>query len=499
MENTNILTDKNGREMRTGNIVKVENAYFKNDNGYYYIAHTPGDITWCGNDYSLKKICQNGKISQASHTVAFWPLSAFCNDRAKNQAAREHNKQYATIEIIDTIDNSEVIAEFEREANAHAETAKTYSYRYGENSEVTLKTQQIGEFYQNLADTMKAAKEVKTESPADLICEPELVASVVYDFGVSDIDEEPAPQKPETVKKYYDISEETARRGHDSVHMSEYKANSATNGYRAAVDEAYEIAERQKKKVSEFYHEKIDALVDKYARKYAEWTNNYNRNQASCPSWFVCGPANYPVKKFQRQQARENSLWQEYEQIQGILEKIKSVGTGPIDLTDPHAKEMLEDRLQKLQKELDESKELNAYWRKHKTFVGCPVIKPEHAEKRTEDFKQTLKDCPWISSPCPAYELTSLRDRIKRTQARLDELNMRQTTESKEDAHEGFKVVENNEIMRLQIIFDYKPDEETRNVLKSNGFKWAPSQSAWQRQLTPNAQYALKRVLEVIA
>ena len=45
-------------------------------------------------------------------------------------------------------------------------------------------------------------------------------------------------------------------------------------------------------------------------------------------------------------------------------------------------------------------------------------------------------------------------------------------------------------------MFDGKPEEAVRNVLKANGFRWAPSQEAWQRQLTTNGKYALKRVLE---
>ena len=57
-----------------------------------------------------------------------------------------------------------------------------------------------------------------------------------------------------------------------------------------------------------------------------------------------------------------------------------------------------------------------------------------------------------------------------------------------------FKVVENTEIMRLQIIFDGKPDPEVRTVLKKNGFKWAPSQGAWQRLLNTSARYALNCV-----
>lgn len=59
---------------------------------------------------------------------------------------------------------------------------------------------------------------------------------------------------------------------------------------------------------------------------------------------------------------------------------------------------------------------------------------------------------------------------------------------------EAAEVVRNKEVMRLQLIFDGKPEEETRNRLKSNGFRWAPSVGAWQRLLNNNAEYALKRI-----
>lgn len=36
---------------------------------------------------------------------------------------------------------------------------------------------------------------------------------------------------------------------------------------------------------------------------------------------------------------------------------------------------------------------------------------------------------------------------------------------------------------RLRLYFDEKPSEEQRSKLKCNGFKWAPSVGAWQRQL----------------
>ena len=59
--------------------------------------------------------------------------------------------------------------------------------------------------------------------------------------------------------------------------------------------------------------------------------------------------------------------------------------------------------------------------------------------------------------------------------------------------------MENTDEMRVQFIFDGKPDEETRSLLKYWGFRWAPSQGAWQRQLTSNGKYAAKEVIKKLA
>lgn len=47
-----------------------------------------------------------------------------------------------------------------------------------------------------------------------------------------------------------------------------------------------------------------------------------------------------------------------------------------------------------------------------------------------------------------------------------------------------------------KILLRGKPEEKIRTLLKSNGFKWAPSQRAWQRQITGNGKYALNKVIE---
>ncbi len=54
---------------------------------------------------------------------------------------------------------------------------------------------------------------------------------------------------------------------------------------------------------------------------------------------------------------------------------------------------------------------------------------------------------------------------------------------------EGIRIVENETLDRIQIIFPDKPSAEERAALKGRGFRWAPSANAWQRKLTNNARH----------
>jgi hypothetical protein len=330
-------------------------------------------------------------------------------------------------------------------------------------------------------DTNKL-EEIKSTYGADLyaVCLNEVTAAI-----------EAHEDKPRT--KYYEIDEKAARLSHEMMSMRDYPENRATREYQAAVDAAAEMVEVRKKTLSPFYHDKLDALLDRYARRLAEWTNAYNRNGASCPSVLVSGGSNFPVRKKEKQNARESALWQEYEEIKGLLDKIRSVGNGAVDLADPHAREMLQDQLQKLQAQLDTGKAMNAYYRKHNTMKGFPDLSDEDAAKMDTSISSAYS---FAQKPMPDYELTSIRGKIKRLQARLEELDKLQSNDVPEGwTFEGGEVVINAELNRLQIIFDYRPDDDTRTALKSNGFRWAPSQGAWQRQLTDNAIYAAKKLL----
>ena len=74
------MLDKNGMEIKTGMVVEIKDAFFKNDNGFYFVEHSAGDPDWCGSDHSLRKISKRGKISQAKHNLCFWPIGIFISD-----------------------------------------------------------------------------------------------------------------------------------------------------------------------------------------------------------------------------------------------------------------------------------------------------------------------------------------------------------------------------------------------------------------------------------
>ncbi len=498
------MTDKNNRTMKTGDVVEITGAYFKNDNGLYFVEHTPGDPNWSGRDHCLRRIKRNGELSTAKDNICFWPISAFVNSLDKRAAANQWNQEYAEIEIKAFPHTAHIAAYFADEAEKQDKEAQRCIWNLGEDHEVVKAIQATRDFLRSISDGLRAEQptpadtqqpeqqtpatgagaEVPAEQPEAITPEPAEQA------------EQLAPEnRPATVPTYYEISEETARNAHYCVHMSDYKPGSATASYRNSVNKAAQMVEQQKAHVSAFYHDKLDALLNSYARRLAQWTNDYNRNQASYPSQFIAGAGNFNMRKHNRQMSREDSLWEEYRQIEAILDKIRSVGTGPVDLADPHAREMLTERLNSQRQMLEDAKAANAYYRKHKTLEGCPGFTPEQAAALTAPDSFDIRV---HGSPFPAYELASIRGKIERAEQRLAELDRREQQAAEPQtgtAFDGGQIVRNIDLNRLQILFDAIPSADTRAALKQNGFRWSPKNQAWQRQLTDNAERAARQVL----
>lgn len=298
-------------------------------------------------------------------------------------------------------------------------------------------------------------------------------------------------------RRYYEINENAARRAKEMNSFFSYEDGSATAGYKSSVDEVIQLADRQKKRVDPEYHSKIDYYVDLYARNLAENINHGNAIDARVPSIMIAGGSNFPTVRKAKQNAARDRNMEEWRKIEGIKDKIRSIGMGGIRSDDSNAISKLEKKLAKLEAQQEHMKDVNKAIRLKDTEKGDQKLSelgysPEEIKKlRTPDFAGRIGYA--------SFHLTNNSANIRRIKKRIEDLKAEQESEAVEDQeYDGFTLHEDTGSMRIQFLFDDKPDEETRAILKSHGFKWSPKNKAWQRMLNRNGRSAAQQVISCI-
>lgn len=155
---------------------------------------------------------------------------------------------------------------------------------------------------------------------------------------------------------------------------------------------------------------------------------------------------------------------------------------------EPHSLEALSAKLDECKTLQATMKEVNAYFRARGTCVGAPGITEVQAKKL--DNKIATASVSWEKQPFSSYDLTNNNSQIKRLESKVKEVDKGFSSWD----FDGGRAEANTEMNRLQLFFEEKPDDKQRAELKRHGFKWAPSQDAWQRQLTDNAIYSAGRI-----
>ena len=274
---------------------------------------------------------------------------------------------------------------------------------------------------------------------------------------------------------YYPINEQDAKTSRSFWSMFDYVPNSETNGYKRSVDEVYTMV-KQIAKTRPQYLSRALLLADRYAKKFAEWINKGYRIDMMCPSVLITGGSNFPVRKKEKQNRSQDKHMEEYQYIKAIPDQIQDLLSGyhkdVIKSSDSDAIEQLKSKLKKLQAEREQIKTENKQLKAKGESIHAPYI------------------------------LQNLGQNIRNVEQRIEQLEKTKAKPTSDVTKQYnttvCKVVENTEIMRLQLLFDGKPNDEIRSILKSHAFKWSPSNEAWQRQLTNNAKYETKSLLKEI-
>jgi hypothetical protein len=95
----------------------------------------------------------------------------------------------------------------------------------------------------------------------------------------------------------------------------------------------------------------------------------------------------------------------------------------------------------------------------------------------------------------PSWALTNNNQNINRLKKRIGQVKEIQAIEAHTiQLSGGVSIEANTDIQRVQIHFPDKPSSMIRDRLKANGYKWAPTEDAWQRHLTQGALLNAKYV-----
>lgn len=151
------MLDKNGMEIKTGDVVEISGAYFKNDNGFWFVEHSDGDPGWSGKDHSLCKISKTGKISTAKHNLCFWPIMIVTNSWQKRAEAKSWNRDHAQITIRNDIDRRQVAEHFSKEAEGMMESIERLEWDFGEGSQVVKDAKEKKSFLEKVSRNILSA------------------------------------------------------------------------------------------------------------------------------------------------------------------------------------------------------------------------------------------------------------------------------------------------------------------------------------------------------
>lgn len=232
--------------------------------------------------------------------------------------------------------------------------------------------------------------------------------------------------------------------------------------------------------------EQIEAYKKGYESRFVKLMQAKSR----CLSSMITGPARFPIARNQKALDREHAVstefyeWREY--------KLKKLSKPPKE--DISEIERYERDLAFREARQTLMKETNATFRK---WLKSPE-KVELTEEQAKAFPLWQPRWSKDTNFFPSFELTNNNARIKDIRSRLERLKANQSKEAKQSEVEdlpGIKIVTNYNEDRIQILFEEIPSKEMRSIIKKYRFNWSPTNKAWQRKLTFNAQLATKQLI----
>ena len=244
-----------------------------------------------------------------------------------------------------------------------------------------------------------------------------------------------------------------------------------------------EFLEQIPAEVQEVYEERLVQL-------YKEWF----RAQSRCFSVLVTGAGNFNQRKHQKANDAEHAA---YERIQEWKEKTIKRLNRQERLTGMAETERLRAKLEVCEELHEKMKAVNKICRRKCTdeeMVDAIVAECGIKEEQAKELVYPDPDRGTYHKGFASYCLSLNLAKIKDLKAKIERHERMAGKEDKTLEFDRFIIELCYTDERIRIRHAERPGREEMAMLKSNAFKWSPSNQAWQRQMTQNAVLAVRRM-----
>lgn len=235
-----------------------------------------------------------------------------------------------------------------------------------------------------------------------------------------------------------------------------------------------------------------DDYEDKFIQKYKEWMGALSR----CFSQAITGAGGWKPATFRRHEKTMNAEQNARKRLDEWKEKIIRRCNRQERLTGWAEVERLQAKLEELTDLQEKMKAANKIIRSKKL-----------SEVEKEDELMAIGLSEATSIRClepdfagrygfPQYALSNNLAKIKDTEAKMKRHERMASQEDEIHRHSWGELHVDYSDERYRFLFDDKPSQEVIGKMKEHGYKWSPANKAWQRQITPNAAYSTKKLLE---
>ena len=243
----------------------------------------------------------------------------------------------------------------------------------------------------------------------------------------------------------------------------------------------------------------IPPQLDRYKANYRQHQHAIWAAQTRAASAFIVGPANFPTE---RNSKRLDTVDRRRAELLAWKAKAETAAARAI-LDARSSAQIKTDQWRQLERRLARDigiikridADIEPYDRTAFVTSIAGRIERLAANDEGELVGRTLQYIRAQQADMPKPIFTE-RHKVWQLTAVSDSVNTGRKTSIEQIAKAaGVEIVANHDAERIQIFFEQIPEAPTREAMKRQGWKWSPTNQAWQRKATEAAIYSAKSIL----